>query len=68
MAIEVKSGNRWDSRFGAGIRSLREREPKGRVQGLGVYTGPRALVADDIRVLPWREFLEQLWSGGLIRS
>ena len=68
MAIEVKSGNRWDSRFGAGIRSLRERAPKGRVQGLGVYTGPRALVADDIRVLPWREFLEQLWSGDLIRS
>jgi uncharacterized protein len=68
VAIEVKSGSRWDSRFGAGIRSLRERLPRGRVQGLGVYTGPRALLVDDVRVLPWRVFLRELWSGDLITS
>lgn len=66
VAIEVKSGNRWDSRFGAGIRSLRERLPKGRVKGLGVYAGPRALVVDDVRVLPWKEFLAELWDGAIV--
>jgi predicted AAA+ superfamily ATPase len=68
VAIEVKSSDRWDSRFGAGLRSLRERMPKGRVHGFGVYTGSRALVVDDVRVLPWKAFLQQLWSGDLIAS
>jgi uncharacterized protein len=68
VAIEVKSGDRWDARFGAGIRSLRERAPKSELRGLGVYTGARALVVDDVRVLPWKEFLENLWSGELIAA
>jgi predicted AAA+ superfamily ATPase len=68
VAIEVKAGNRWDSRFGAGIRSLRERVGKGKVKGVGVYTGPRALVADDVRVLPWKAFLEELWGGKLFAT
>jgi len=66
VAIEVKSGDRWDSRFGAGIRSLKERISRGRVRGFGVYTGPRALVVEDVRVLPWRMFLDELWRGDLI--
>jgi predicted AAA+ superfamily ATPase len=66
VAIEAKAAARWDSRFGAGIASMRERLPKGRITGLGVYTGPRTLVANDVRVLPWRSFLEELWSGRLI--
>jgi predicted AAA+ superfamily ATPase len=66
VAIEVKSGSRWDSRYGAGIRSLRERVRGGRVTALGVYAGPRALVTDDIRVLPWKDFLGDLWSGRIL--
>ena len=66
VAIEAKSGERWDSRFGAGIGSLRERMPKGRVKGIGVYTGSRALMVDDVRVLLWKTFLEELWAGRLL--
>ncbi|MBM4060233.1 MAG: ATP-binding protein [Planctomycetes bacterium] len=65
VAIEVKAGNRWDARFGAGIRALRERWP-GALRAFGVYTGPRALVVDDVRVLPWQEFLGALWAGRIL--
>ena len=66
VAIEVKSGTRWDSRFHAGMRALRERMGKGTVRAFGVYTGPRALVTDAVRVLPWKEFLASLWAGDLL--
>ena len=66
VAIEVKSGSRWDDRSLAGIRSLRQRVPKGKVRALGVYTGARALVTDDVRVLPWQDFLGELWGGRLL--
>ncbi len=42
------------------------RMPKGRVKGIGVYTGSRALMVDDVRVLPWKTFLEELWAGRLL--
>ena len=66
VAIEVKSGSRWDSRFGAGIRSLREKAGKGSVRAFRVYDGPRALVMDDVRVQPWKVFLDELWSGRIV--
>ena len=66
MAIEVKSGTRWDTRFGAGIRSLREKVRGEKVKAFGVYVGARALVMDDVRVLPWKTFLEDLWSGRIV--
>ncbi|MBK8100766.1 MAG: ATP-binding protein [Planctomycetes bacterium] len=66
LAIEAKAGTRWDPRFAAGIHSLRERVPDGNVKAIGVYSGPRALVVDDVRVLPWQEFLGELWAGRLI--
>jgi len=65
VVIEVKSGTRWDSRFSAGIRSFRERARAG-VTAFGVYTGARALVMDDMRVLPWKSFLEDLWLGHVL--
>lgn len=67
VAIEVKAGERWDHRSGDGIRSLRARLPKGRVRALGVYAGRREMTMDEVRVLPWRDFVGQLWSGRLIR-
>lgn len=65
VAIEVKSGTRWDDRFLGGIRSLRERA-SGKVRAFGVYAGERALETEDVRVLPWQEFLRELWRGRLI--
>jgi predicted AAA+ superfamily ATPase len=66
VAIEVKSGPRWDGRFAAGIRSLRDKVRDDRVTAFGVYTGPRALVMDDVRVLPWKSFLQELWRGRIL--
>ena len=66
VAIEAKSGDRWDSRFGAGIRSFREKLGKGGAKAFGVYAGSRALLMDDIRVLPWKTFLEELWAGRIV--
>jgi hypothetical protein len=36
------------------------------VKAFGVYTGARALMADDVRVLPWQGFLEALWGGEIV--
>jgi hypothetical protein len=64
----VKPGSRWDSRFHAGLRAFRDRlGGKQRLLALGVYDGPRRLVLDDVRVMPWRDFLGDLWSGALVR-
>lgn len=66
VALEVKSGERWDNRFGAGIQALVERLPPGKVRAFGVFNGPRALQVGDVRVLPWQDFLGELWSGRLL--
>lgn len=66
VAIEVKSADRWDSRGNQGLVKFRDLQPKARVTLLGVYTGGRALVSDGVRVLPWRQFLQELWSGRLL--
>lgn len=65
VAIEVKSGERWDRRFGGGIKAMRQ-QASDDLLAIGVYSGPRALVVDDIRVLPWQQFLEELWAGSLL--
>jgi uncharacterized protein len=66
VAIEVKSGSRWDDRWNRGLTSLRERLPKGVRATYGVFTGERALRQGDVLVLPWRQFLTQLWTGELL--
>jgi hypothetical protein len=55
-----------DTPVGAGIRSFRERVKGGRVTSFGVSTGPRALVMDDVRVLPWKSFVEGPWLGRIL--
>ena len=68
IAIECKAGERWDSRFNAGLHKMRELLPNRRVSMFGIYTGSRSLVQSDVRVLPWRDFLALLWSGDLVHS
>jgi len=65
IAIEVKSGERWDSRWNRGLEALRERAG-GLRAAYGVFTGARALQQDGVLVLPWRQFLQRLWRGELI--
>ncbi len=66
VAIEVKSAARWDTSWCRGLAKLRELQPKGVLATYGVYTGERASEHDGVRVLPWREFLAQLWQGKLL--
>jgi predicted AAA+ superfamily ATPase len=65
VAIEAKSVERWDSRFGAGVARLRSEHPKLRA-AFGVYCGERALRDGDLRVLPWKKFLEELADGTIV--
>lgn len=65
VAIEVKSAERWDARFGAGIARLRAEHGPLRA-AFGVYCGARAVKQDDLRVLPWKTFLKELAQGGIV--
>ena len=66
VAMECKAATRWDRRFHSGLLRLRELVPQRQVDLYGVYRGPRALVLDGVKVLPWRQFLEQLWAGAIV--
>jgi len=66
VAIEAKSTDRWDARFGAGVARLRELHPRLVRSAYGVYAGQRALAQGDLIVLPWQEFLSRLWSGEIL--
>ncbi|MBI5850541.1 MAG: ATP-binding protein [Planctomycetes bacterium] len=67
VGIEAKAAERWDSRWNHGLRRFRELAGKSFAKAYGVYTGARAMVSDDIHVLPWRDFLTRLWDGRLLR-
>ncbi len=65
VAIEVKSSERWDPRFGAGLGRFRAEHP-GTRSAWGVYCGARSLQVGDLRVLPWKTFLRQLAEGAIV--
>jgi predicted AAA+ superfamily ATPase len=67
VAIEVKSGVRWDERWNASLLQVRDLVSRPPTRLLGVYAGARPLLSAGIDVLPWRTFCEQLWADGLIR-
>lgn len=62
-AIEVKSTRKWDKRWNAPLRDLKEKS-KGRVRRIaGVYRGSQTLEFDDVTVYPVERFLERLSKG-----
>jgi len=61
VAIEVKAASIAQERHLAGLRALREGNVVKRF--ILVCREERARKVDGIDILPWREFLEQLWSG-----
>ena len=63
VAMEFKSGARWERKYHGGLLRFRDLHPRSRVFTFGVFAGKRALVEDQVRILPWREFLELLWAG-----
>jgi len=66
VAIELKSGVRWDKRYNRGLMRLSEVIGQENVRCYGVYLGDRRLTSGTVTVLPCPRFLEMLWSGDLI--
>ncbi len=66
LAIEMKCSDRWDPRFERGLLRFRGSQEDKKVRCLGVYTGDRPLLSNDIRVLPWKGFLRGLWEGAIV--
>jgi predicted AAA+ superfamily ATPase len=66
LALEVKASARWDRKFQGGLVRFRDDQRGRSVTTLGVYTGERALQADQVRVLPWGQFLRRLWDGDIL--
>jgi len=62
-AIEVKAATMVQERHRAGLRALREERRISRYYLICREDRPRRV--DGIDILPWREFLERLWSGAI---
>ena len=67
VAVEVKSAALVRERHLKGIRAFKEEHQARRY--IVVSTDPRPRKTEDgIDILPWRDFLDQLWAGNLIFS
>ncbi len=66
VAIEVKAKNRISSRDLAPLRSLVQEQSIGMGIVVSLEREARRL-SDGIRILPWRLFLDMLWSGEIVR-
>jgi hypothetical protein len=61
--VEFQAKETWEARDARGLARFAELQPDREVLPLGVFTGPRALVRDGLRVLPWKKSLAELWQG-----
>lgn len=65
IALEVKGSSRIDNRELHGIRAFTEKyRPK---QSIVVSNEKRPRIVGKSRIVPWKLFLEELWSGDIIR-
>lgn len=63
-AIEVKSTSMVNPRHLKGLKSFSEEYKVKR--SIVVSTDPHPRRIDNIRILPWKIFLEELWDGGIV--
>ena len=66
VAIEVKAATRWERRFNRGLRRVADELGRTKTTCYGIYSGERAALWDDVRVMPAADFLRGLWSGEII--
>ena len=66
VAIEIKSAEQVQKKHLKGVKALREEQIMTRY--VVVCREPRPRLVDDILILPWQDFLEQLWSGAFIKD
>ena len=67
VAIELKSTQRWDTKFNRGLNRIRQELGVTKVHCIGVYTGEREARFDAIHVIPLLSFLKNLWAGEIIQ-
>ena len=65
VALEVKSTSRIQDRHLKGIRAFKEEFNMARYLVVSRDASPRR-TPDGILILPWRDFLDQLWSGEIV--
>ncbi|MBD3421702.1 MAG: AAA family ATPase [Chitinivibrionales bacterium] len=65
IAIEIKSSDMIRPRHLKGLRAIKEEYAVGRALAVSLDPSPRT-TEDGIEIVPWRHFLEQLWSGGIL--
>jgi len=64
VAVEVKSGENIGGRELAGLRAfVEDHAPR---KAIVVTTQPRRRHVDGIDLIPWRDFLRELWAGKII--
>jgi predicted AAA+ superfamily ATPase len=64
VAVEVKSTDLVDERHWRGLKAFEEEYPGARLIVVSQDAEPRRI--GNVEVLPWRHFLQVLWSGGII--
>lgn len=64
VAIEVKATNNVQSRHLKGLKSFSEEYPVNQL--VLVCNEPLARISEGVRILPWKVFLEELWSDKII--
>ena len=65
VALEVKSTSRIQDRHLKGIRAFKEEFNIARYLVVSRESAPRR-TSDGILILPWRDFLDRLWSGAIV--
>ena len=65
VAIEVKSTELANERHWRGLKAFSEEYPVKRRIIISRDPSPRRV--GDVEILPWKEFMEQLWSGRIIQ-
>ena len=63
IAVEVKRSERWDRTWEKPMRSLAKCGGVIVEQMIGVYCGPRSYQFDEVRVLPYADFIKALFAG-----
>ncbi len=64
VAVEVKGTNNVQTRHLKGLKSFSEEYTVKKL--IVVSNDPRARIIGDVTVLPWEQFLQQLWEGKII--
>ncbi|QQR80974.1 MAG: ATP-binding protein [Deltaproteobacteria bacterium] len=68
VAIEIKSTDRWEKRFHMGFARLKADMKSKLTECYGVFTGDRASSLENIKILPFNQFLKNFGMERLFRS